>query len=318
MQQPAAHGLRAATTLTSAHHQTPQDSFAHTRRSWPIKITPTTTTATTPPLPIVLVLGGPGSGKGTQSMQLSKEFSLAHLSTGELLRNEVAAGTHIGKSIGAVLVAGQLVPDEIVMTILSHAIAKTDRKKHTGILIDGYPRTIEQATRFEQTIGKPTMVLYFDAPVDVLRQRLHDRGRFDDTKGAIEHRLQLHEKETAGVVHFFQSRSLAHPSSHRPPIVFHTQSALAPPSQVYAAARVHFLPTRSGGGLVHHPAKPKLPPPRAYPHLYRSKPTHRLYQVPAMWRSGKTPPRPLMLSYIHTQGASLFIRKLWRNFGSVV
>jgi adenylate kinase len=104
---------------------------------------------------IVFVLGGPGSGKGTQCVKLAQEFGLIHLSTGDLLREEVNTKSEIGQEVAGLMKEGRMVPSEILIEILRDRIAKNIRSK--GFLIDGFPRSMEQVHLFE------SKVLYFNA-----------------------------------------------------------------------------------------------------------------------------------------------------------
>ncbi|KAJ3008426.1 adenylate kinase [Thoreauomyces humboldtii] len=298
MHFPFFQGLRSATTLNTS--QEPRST--ELGGGWPIKTDFAHPAPSAPTLPIYVMLGGPGSGKGTNSTQLSEEFNFAHLSTGELLRREVAAGTHIGAQIHSLLSSGGLVCDATVVLILKQACRKVDQRRHKGILIDGFPRTIAQAKLLEQEIGTPNLVMYFDAPDYVLSQRLKDRGRFDDVCAvAIENRLKLHKKEVPAVLQHFGSGAVAAPR-------LITQCARSDPATVYAATRRHF---------VQHPSVAITRKVDTRPSGIRQQQAHvptattrKIYHVPAFWRSKKLPSRPLLLSYIHTQGASLIARRL--------
>ncbi|KAI9097150.1 adenylate kinase-domain-containing protein [Phlyctochytrium arcticum] len=154
-------------------------------------------------LPLVLALGGPGSGKGTQCTQLAQEFGFAHISTGELLRNEVVNGTALGREVISLLSTGQLVPDELVLRVLQKAIdalPKTTR----GVLVDGFPRSLQQAKLFVHVLGSPHLILYFHCPGTVLKRRLTHRGRADDKDAVIEKRIKQHYAETTSVLNFFK------------------------------------------------------------------------------------------------------------------
>ncbi|KAJ1336837.1 hypothetical protein BSLG_006940 [Batrachochytrium salamandrivorans] len=122
---------------------------------------------------IIFVLGGPGSGKGTQCDILVKQFGFAHLSTGDLLRDEVNRGTDLGSRLDSDMKQGKMVPLEITIKLLLQGMSTNSNSQ--GYLIDGFPRTIEQAHLFESTIGKCMFVLYFEASNDVLISRLMKR-----------------------------------------------------------------------------------------------------------------------------------------------
>jgi len=143
-------------------------------------------------LPIVWVLGGPGSGKGTQCARMVEKYGFQHLSTGDLLREEVQSGSDLGKEINELIVKGELVPRQKVLDLLKQAMVKSvDNTK--GFLIDGYPREIEQGVDFENDIAPCSLILYFDCKDDTMKQRLLGRGassgRTDDNEATIVKRL---------------------------------------------------------------------------------------------------------------------------------
>ncbi|KAJ3149943.1 hypothetical protein HDU89_003399 [Geranomyces variabilis] len=312
-QSPYFQGLRGATSIAAAH--------SHFATSIPSPHTPQQEQQHPP---IVLVLGGPGSGKGTQATQLSEEFALSHLSTGDLLRTHVASGTHIGKQISSLVACGSLVPDECVAAVLMDAIAKVCKRRFRGVLVDGFPRTLAQAVQFERMVGRaPDFVVYFDAPVGVLEQRLRGRGRFDDVPEAIEKRLEQHARESPAVIDFF-ARKNGRRGARAGGGVFIKESALGSPEQVYHRARRHFLHVDTLPHIKPLPA-PSAPQPVAatappvvqhYPRHYRNQPIAKPYHVPALWRSGRSVPKNLALSFINTQGASLLARKFLERVAS--
>ncbi|KAL7747625.1 hypothetical protein RI367_007066 [Sorochytrium milnesiophthora] len=162
---------------------------------------------------VVLVLGGPGSGKGTQCANLVQNLQYVHLSTGDLLRAEVASGSPLGSTVAGVMKEGGMVPMEIIRQVLLQAM---DQKRATasGFLIDGYPRTVEQAVDFEETIVKPTSVLYYECPEDVLVQRLLERGktsgRADDNLESIKTRIATFLTTTMPVIEHYEQQGVVH------------------------------------------------------------------------------------------------------------
>ncbi|KAI8904443.1 hypothetical protein EDD86DRAFT_249807 [Gorgonomyces haynaldii] len=152
---------------------------------------------------IVFVLGGPGSGKGTQCEQIIKNFGYAHLSTGDLLRDEVKRGTALGQQLEADMKEGKM---EVTMDLLKTAMES--KQGAPGYLIDGFPRTMEQAQLFENTLGRCTFVLYFEASNDVLTARLLKRGetsgRADDNLESIKKRLKTFEEASMPVIEYYQ------------------------------------------------------------------------------------------------------------------
>src|SRR5690606_36496121 len=99
-----------------------------------------------------LIFGPPGSGKGTQSVRLAEKFNLKHLSTGDMLRAEIAAGTELGKKMSAIMATGELVPDEVVIEMIAGKIDST--KDSAGFLFDGFPRTVAQTEALEKMLNE--------------------------------------------------------------------------------------------------------------------------------------------------------------------
>ncbi|CAH1994617.1 unnamed protein product [Acanthoscelides obtectus] len=143
-------------------------------------------------VPVIWVLGGPGSGKGTQCDRIVAKYGFTHLSSGDLLRAEVASGSARGKELTAIMERGELVPVEVVLELLKEAIIKA-LPTSTGFLIDGYPREKEQGILFEKNVAPVNLVLYFEASDETLVKRLMGRaltsGRVDDNEETIKKRL---------------------------------------------------------------------------------------------------------------------------------
>ena len=125
----------------------------------------------------MILLGAPGAGKGTQAERIAAGYGLPHISTGEMLRAAVAAGTEMGLAAQKVMEAGALVPDEVVIGVVRDRLAQADAQD--GFLLDGFPRTIEQAERLDAMLaddGRPvTHVILIDVPEDELVERLAGR-----------------------------------------------------------------------------------------------------------------------------------------------
>ncbi|HCI55632.1 MAG TPA: nucleoside monophosphate kinase, partial [Bacteroidales bacterium] len=125
-----------------------------------------------------LIFGPPGSGKGTQSVKLAEKFNLLHLSTGDMLRAEIAAGTEIGKKMSEIMARGELVPDEVVIDMIASKIDKA--KGYAGFLYDGFPRTIAQTIALEEMLNKRGMkidcMLVLEVDHDELVKRLQLRA----------------------------------------------------------------------------------------------------------------------------------------------
>nr|XP_033816098.1 adenylate kinase isoenzyme 1 isoform X2 [Geotrypetes seraphini]XP_033816099.1 adenylate kinase isoenzyme 1 isoform X2 [Geotrypetes seraphini] len=162
---------------------------------------------------IIFVVGGPGSGKGTQCERIVEKYGYTHLSTGDLLRAEVASGSQRGKKLSTIMEKGELVPLDTVLEMLKEAmIAKADVSK--GFLIDGYPREIKQGEQFEKKIGPPTLLLYVEAECETMVRRMLKRGetsgRVDDNEETIKKRLETYNKDTLPVIAFYETRGIVH------------------------------------------------------------------------------------------------------------
>ncbi|MCA1742169.1 MAG: nucleoside monophosphate kinase, partial [Bacteroidales bacterium] len=121
----------------------------------------------------VLMFGPPGSGKGTQSVTLAEKYNLLHLSTGDMLRAELAAATELGKKMEAIMAAGELVPDDVVITMIAQKIDATTGR--AGFVFDGFPRTVEQAGALEQMLEERGMKIDLMLVLEVNDAELTDR-----------------------------------------------------------------------------------------------------------------------------------------------
>jgi adenylate kinase len=163
----------------------------------------------------LLLVAPPGAGKGTQAARLSAHYAIAHLSSGELLRKEVAADTEIGRIAVDYLRRGDLVPDELVIEILAGPVLQA--VGNGGYVLDGFPRTLrqaEEAYRAAQQIEGIDLqaVVHLEVRRDELRRRLLVRaqqdGRSDDTDAVISHRLEIFDSETEPLLGFYRGRGL--------------------------------------------------------------------------------------------------------------
>ncbi|RMZ75838.1 hypothetical protein DV737_g5071, partial [Chaetothyriales sp. CBS 132003] len=161
---------------------------------------------------VVYILGGPGSGKGTQSAHLVQDYGFTHLSAGDLLREEQnRAGSEYGEMIKQYIKDGQIVPMEVTVKLLENAMhAKLDDAGKGRFLVDGFPRKMDQASFFEQSVCHSTCTIFLDCPEDVMRQRLLDRGktsgRADDNEESIVKRFRTFVETSMPVVdHFDQA-----------------------------------------------------------------------------------------------------------------
>lgn len=165
-----------------------------------------------------LIFGPPGSGKGTQSVRLAEKFNLKHLSTGDMLRAEIAAGTELGKKMSAIMATGELVPDEVVIEMIAGKIDST--KDSAGFLFDGFPRTVAQTEALEKMLNERGMkidsMLVLDVDHDELVKRLILRaelsGRPDDKDPAvIENRIDVYKAKTEPIIEFCRQRGIYQP-----------------------------------------------------------------------------------------------------------
>ena len=156
----------------------------------------------------LVILGKQGAGKGTQCALLVEHFGIPHISTGDMLRASVSEGTELGLKAKAIMDAGDLVSDDLILGIVEERLAQPDAEH--GFLLDGFPRTDAQAQGLVEMLAPQGIDLAIDieVPDDVVTQRMLARGRDDDTPEAIPRRLQLYQEETAPLLDFFSSREV--------------------------------------------------------------------------------------------------------------
>jgi len=156
---------------------------------------------------VIFVIGGPGAGKRTQCVRLTQGFNFVYLNLGSLLQDEVAAETELGTEIYQHMQNGTSVPDSVTLQLLKQAMAK--RQDTNRFLIDGFPRSLEQAKRFEQSVGCVAFLLYLEASPDILKARVGGRatkapGKVDDTPATIDKRLKIFEDQTLNMVRYYE------------------------------------------------------------------------------------------------------------------
>ncbi len=183
----------------------------------------------------IVIFGAPGAGKGTQAQLLAEKYDFLHISTGELLRQEVAMSTSTGLRAKAIMDRGDLVGDDIVVSLLSRALVNrstlpdpdsavdpwdAERKgmphRPEGCIIDGFPRTVQQAQTLEFLFGKLKRkidcVIAIDVPRDELVHRIHERAavsnRSDDTEEVIRHRIEEYDLKTRPVLDYYRVSGL--------------------------------------------------------------------------------------------------------------
>jgi len=166
----------------------------------------------------ILIFGPPGSGKGTQSVKLAQKFNLTHLSTGDMLRAEIAAGTELGKKMSSIMSRGELVPDAVVIEMIANKIDST--RESAGFLFDGFPRTVDQTIALEEMLKQRKMkinsMLVLEVDHDELVKRLTLRaeqsGRPDDRDPkVIENRIDVYREKTEPIINYCRQRDLYQP-----------------------------------------------------------------------------------------------------------
>jgi len=155
---------------------------------------------------IVFIVGGPGCGKGTQCERIVAKYGYCHLSSGDLLRAEVASGSERGQMLQEIMTKGDLVPNEMVLDMMKAEIEKNPEA--AGFLIDGYPRTVDQGKSFEEKVGECCAVVYLEADNETMVGRLLERaktsGRADDNEETIRKRLTVFSEQTKPVVEHYK------------------------------------------------------------------------------------------------------------------
>ncbi|MBD2105242.1 adenylate kinase [Leptolyngbya sp. FACHB-261] len=156
----------------------------------------------------LIFLGAPGVGKGTQASRLAQKVGVPHISTGDLLRTAVSQQTPLGSKAKAYMDQGQLVPDELVVSLIEERIQEPGAQ--IGWILDGFPRNVAQANVLEQLLDRMRQhgkqVINLDVPVDVIVQRLLERGRADDTEEVIRNRLSVYQSQTTPLLEFYKTR----------------------------------------------------------------------------------------------------------------
>ena len=158
----------------------------------------------------LLVLGPQGAGKGTQAKRITAEYSLPHVSTGDMFRAAIAAQSELGKQVEPLLAAGRLVPDDVTIELIRERLAEPDAAE--GFVLDGFPRNLAQAEALDEMLGEIgrglDAILFFDLPDEVANERMLKRAatenRPDDTPEVIAERLQIYHEQTEPVVEHYR------------------------------------------------------------------------------------------------------------------
>lgn len=162
----------------------------------------------------IVLLGAPGSGKGTQAALMVEELKLPHISTGELLRAAVKAGTELGLQAKAVMDRGELVSDDIMLGLIEERLGQADAG--SGFILDGYPRNLAQAealdTLLERLQQPVDEALQIDVDVEMvvgrIAKRAAEEGRSDDSEEVVRNRMKVYESQTAPVVDYYAQKGL--------------------------------------------------------------------------------------------------------------
>ena len=165
----------------------------------------------------MIISGAPGSGKGTQSDLIVKNFHFKHLSTGDMLRAEIAAATELGKQVEKLVSTGAYVPDQLMIDIISNAVSQVD-DSYNGLILDGFPRTVEQAQALEEIfkLSGRKISLFLDIHVeeeeliDRLLKRGQTQGRKDDNLETIKERLNVYNAKTLPIIDFYKEKNIYH------------------------------------------------------------------------------------------------------------
>lgn len=158
----------------------------------------------------IILFGPPGAGKGTQAELLIKEYSIPHLSTGNIFRAAIQNETPLGVKVKAILDAGELVSDHTVVDLVAEEL--NDDKYSNGAVFDGFPRTVVQAEAFDALLANKgdqvDAFISLEVPEEELIKRILSRGqgRTDDTEEGIKHRLSVYHNETAPVLAYYRSK----------------------------------------------------------------------------------------------------------------
>ncbi|MDR0815642.1 MAG: adenylate kinase [Bacteroidales bacterium] len=166
----------------------------------------------------IVLFGGPGAGKGTQALLLTEKFGLMHLSTGDMLRKEIASGSELGKIAGEIISNGELAPDELVIDMIREHIGQHPEAK--GFIFDGFPRTQAQALALDKLLEEKdvqiTAMVALDVSVDELTTRLLKRGevsgRADDQSiDVIHNRIEVYHQKTEPIIDYYRAQEKYHP-----------------------------------------------------------------------------------------------------------
>lgn len=160
----------------------------------------------------LMIMGPPGAGKGTQARRISDRYGIPHISTGAILRSEVAEGTDVGRAVESIMERGELVSDEIVLGLVEARLKEPDCRE--GFILDGFPRTISQAEALQSILERRgstsanLVVIDLAVPDEELTRRLLHRKRADDTESTIQNRIKVYHEQTAPLQRYYEERGI--------------------------------------------------------------------------------------------------------------
>lgn len=162
----------------------------------------------------IVIFGAPGSGKGTQSDKIIENYHLFHISTGDVLRDNIRRGTELGKTAKGYIDQGQLVPDELIIDILAQVLDENKDKASEGVIFDGFPRTIPQAEALERLLAdrgtRIDAVVGLEVPEEELIKRIllrgQQSGRADDNEETARKRLEVYHNQTSPLKAYYEEQ----------------------------------------------------------------------------------------------------------------
>ena len=162
----------------------------------------------------IVIFGAPGSGKGTQSDKMIEKYGLNHISTGDVLRSEIKKGTELGKTAASFIEKGNLIPDELMVSILASVYDSFG--DHKGVIFDGFPRTIPQAEALKKMLNergdKVAAMIELEVPEEELMKRLilrgQQSGRADDNEETIKKRLVVYHSQTQPLIEWYKKEGV--------------------------------------------------------------------------------------------------------------
>jgi adenylate kinase len=162
----------------------------------------------------IVMLGAPGAGKGTQAVRIAETHGIPHISTGEMLRSAIAAGSELGQKVKEIVESGALVPDELIVEVIRERLSQPDAQ--SGFVLDGFPRTIGQAEALDALLAeldRPLEIvleleLAEDTAVERMLGRAAEQGRADDTPEVIKNRFEVYRRQTEPLSNYYRSTGI--------------------------------------------------------------------------------------------------------------